>query len=440
MSPAPNPGPDPEPQPDPGEIDPPRNLGYPEIVNGDGPGWDACLALGSCALSSIQALADGPSLSPDVSADGLVVAFHSSATNLVPGDTNEATDVFLVDLAARTIEVVSRGLSGEGANGASEWPTLSADGQRIAFASRATNLVEGAPRDKTHSYVYDRKTGQTTLVSVSASGEPLDEGASSPRISADGSRVLMTTHSSNTTSHPSKQDAVVYDIENGTLLVASESYGGGAANQISNACSLSQDGSTALFRSSASNLLSGGVTSPSGVFARDFLAEATTPLVYPRGLNDACPDGPAGDGWVALASESTEIVPGTTGDFHHIYRFHLATQEVELVSVRVDGEVANDHSGDQRISGDGLSIVFSSVADNLFESDDNYAGDVFLYSALTQEVTLVSGALDGTPGENASFHPSVSHDGKAVVFASEADDIFPGDTNRVSDVVLVRLP
>src|SRR5205814_1700648 len=103
--------------------------------------------------------ADGESASPALSADGRYVAFSSSATNLVPGDTNGQSDVFVHDRQTRITERVSVDSAGNQADGESASPALSADGRYVAFSSSATNLVPGDTNGQSDVFVHDRRTG-----------------------------------------------------------------------------------------------------------------------------------------------------------------------------------------------------------------------------------------------------------------------------------------
>jgi Tol biopolymer transport system component len=129
------------------------------------------------------------SFSPSISAGGRFVAFESSATNLVPGDTNYASDVFVRDRQLGTTERVSVVTGGAQAEGGEFFgsfsPSISADGRFVAFRSSATNLVPGVTEPGT--FVRDRKTGTTELVG------PGDEGS----ISADGRFVVFRSSATN---------------------------------------------------------------------------------------------------------------------------------------------------------------------------------------------------------------------------------------------------
>ena len=146
------------------------------------------------SLSGLQA--NQPSTTPSISGDGRVVAFVSSASNLVAGDTNQTSDVFVRDLQAGQIERVSVGSGGLQADAASFSPSISSDGRYVAFTSNAKNLVASDVDAQTDIFVHDRQSHQTYRVSVSPNGP--GSGADFPSISADGRyvRVLLTIHRS----------------------------------------------------------------------------------------------------------------------------------------------------------------------------------------------------------------------------------------------------
>src|SRR5438132_49617 len=109
-----------------------------------------------------------------LSADGRFVAFHSAGTNLVAGDTNATTDVFVHDRQTGITERVSVASDGTQGNKASSYPALSADGRFVAFDSDATNLVAGDTNGATDVFVHDRQTGTTERVSVASGGATQD--------------------------------------------------------------------------------------------------------------------------------------------------------------------------------------------------------------------------------------------------------------------------
>ena len=127
---------------------------------------------------------DGPSRFPAISADGQLVAFESLADNLAgAGDNNSSRDVFVHDRTTgntRRMSVDSNGMEG---NGASAEPSISADGRLVAFSSTATNLVANDGNQCSDVFVRDRSAGTTVRVSVDAAGVEGDKPSVSPSLS-----------------------------------------------------------------------------------------------------------------------------------------------------------------------------------------------------------------------------------------------------------------
>lgn len=105
------------------------------------------------------------SLPKGISTNGEWVLFESLAANLVPGDTNNASDVFLRDVVKGATLLVSANTNGSVGNGASKNAVLSPDGRYVAFASLATDLVPGDTNRLQDIFVRDLQTGTTTLAS-----------------------------------------------------------------------------------------------------------------------------------------------------------------------------------------------------------------------------------------------------------------------------------
>jgi Tol biopolymer transport system component len=140
---------------------------------------------------------NGFSRDPALSADGRFVAFGSFATNLVPGDTNVQADVLVHDRRTGTTRRVSVGPRGIQSNGESRFPKLSADGRLVAFISQADNLVPGDTNNAEDIFVRDRRTGTTRRVSVGTGGVQGDLDSFFPALSADGRFVAFTSRATN---------------------------------------------------------------------------------------------------------------------------------------------------------------------------------------------------------------------------------------------------
>ena len=143
----------------------------------------------------------GASHSPSVSSDGELIAFTSTA-RLAPEDTNDGTDVYLRDVGRGLTTLVSRGIGGRPSDGASHSPALSANRHYVVFASGATNL---APHDRNHDndvYIYDIAGGSITLVSATSTGRAANAASLRPALSADGRYVAYQSVASNLGSGP----------------------------------------------------------------------------------------------------------------------------------------------------------------------------------------------------------------------------------------------
>ena len=152
------------------------------------------------------ALADGYSEGRvAISRDGRFVAFASRASNLVEGDTNDRKDVFVRDRQAGVTTRVSVSSAGLQGDGDSFEPAMSRDGRFVAFASNASNLVEGDTNTTTDVFVHDRATSQTTLASVGTSGARGDYHSYGPAVSDDGRFVLFVSQAASLAPSPIPQ-------------------------------------------------------------------------------------------------------------------------------------------------------------------------------------------------------------------------------------------
>ena len=139
---------------------------------------------------------NGHSQDPSISGDGRYVAFSSYATNLVPGDSN-GVQIYVHDRQTGATEQVSVDASGNAGNDDSNGPSISGDGRYVAFYSDATDLVPGDTNGRSDVFVHDRQTGTTERVSVDSSGNQGSSHSLSPSISVDGRYVAFHSKASN---------------------------------------------------------------------------------------------------------------------------------------------------------------------------------------------------------------------------------------------------
>jgi Tol biopolymer transport system component len=188
--------------------------------------------------------ANWPCTGASISADGRYVCFRSIATNLVAGDTNGTADVFVHDRVTGVTERVDVDSSGVEANLGGDSGQISEDGNTVVFASSATNLVAGDTNFRVDIFVHDRTTGVTERMSVSTSGAEANLDCSYPTISGDGQIVAFVSQSTNfvagTTSAAS--DVFVHDRAAGTTILASHDASGVEGNQSSIVPAASRNG------------------------------------------------------------------------------------------------------------------------------------------------------------------------------------------------------
>jgi Tol biopolymer transport system component len=223
------------------------------------------------SVSSSGQQGTGTSRNPSISADGRIVAFQSLASNLVPNDTNSAADVFVHDRMTSTTTLVSVDSAGGQGNSTSATPSVSADGSLIAFASGASNLVAGDTNGETDVFVHDRTSGSTTRESLGSGGLEGDSYSDSPSISGDGNIVSFTSHATNlvpgdVNGHP---DILVRDRSAGTTVLASTDAFGAPGNLPSYESSVSAEGGQVAFMSDATNLVPGDTNGYRDVFVRE---------------------------------------------------------------------------------------------------------------------------------------------------------------------------
>jgi Tol biopolymer transport system component len=204
---------------------------------------------------------------------GRTVAFLSNANDLVADDDNDAFDVFLRDLNAGTTTLVSVGRDGIGGGRSDSWgPMVSPNGRYVVFSSAARNLVAGDRNQASDVFLRDLRQGTTTLVSCSRNGKRTANGPSvALGVSANGRYVLFTSQADNAAAGDRNDaaDLFVRDLRDAVTKIVSVNANGRTANGPSSAGSLSADGRFVLFASKATNLLAPAASGVGDVFRRD---------------------------------------------------------------------------------------------------------------------------------------------------------------------------
>ncbi|NND98774.1 MAG: hypothetical protein HKN47_15750, partial [Pirellulaceae bacterium] len=336
-----------------------------------------------------------------ISADGRFISFVSDASNLVPGDTNDDTDVFVFDRQTRTVQRVSVNDSGVEADNDSDESIMSADGRFVAFHSSATNLVPGDTNGTDDVFVFDRQTNTIERVSVASDGTQANDFSGEPAISADGRFVAFESQATNLVpgDTDSFDDVFVFDRQTDTIRRISENAAGTVGNQNSFEPSISADGRFVTFSAFASNLVPGDTNGQTDVFVFDM----QTGLLDLVSVDDAGVQGNASsssddaaisaDGrYVAFASSATNLVPGDTNDALDVFVFDLQTRLIKRISVDATGAQGDGTSGNPKISDDGRFVSFGSRATNLVPGDTNDSYEIFVTAVNQLQSEVVLGA------------------------------------------------
>ena len=303
--------------------------------------------------------------------------------------------------------------------------------------------------------------GQTTLVSVGTGGVKANNESflgfpKHSAISANGRFVAFQSAADNLVAGDTNKDndLFVHDrLTNQTIRVNVASNGDQTPLNTSTICSgcirfaLSADGRFVAFDSKANNLVAGDTNSMFDIFVHDRLTKQTTRVnVNSKGEQAAAqlygsfsPAISADGRYVAFQSDADNLVAGDTNSTFDIFVHDRQTKQTTRVNVNSNGRQAVLGSSDApSISADGRYVVFDSFADNLVAGDTNFGYDVFVHDRQTKQTTLVNVNSKGEQAfDTMSFAvPSakISADGRFVVFHSFAENLVPDDTNFAIDV------
>lgn len=398
----------------------------------------------------------------DLSADGRYIVFASKASNLVPGDTNGLPDVFWRDMVSRTTRLVSVSLAGTSGNSGSSRPSISADGKVVAFQSLATDMVAGDPVDAIIDvYVWNADTGVVSLVSRSSGpgGAKGDGHSQNPQISGNGNFVVFQSDAINLDGGPGLgDDDTITDIYRRELFgaftttIVSRASGVGGAKGIgtSQKPTVSDDGRYVAFESVSNNLVDvvsqGGAdtNSASDVFVRDLVSLSTERVSLTSGdLEGSGPGGSAENGFisgdgsaVAFRSSFSNLVPQDSSSDSDIFVRDRVAGTTEISTVHTSGAQAGQNCNFPTISGDGRYVVWQSLSSSLVNGDSNAKSDTFMHDRVLATTLRVSVTTYGGEMNGESLKAVVSADGRYVMFWCDATNAADDDTNGSADIYL----
>ena len=382
--------------------------------------------------------ANSYSHTPVLSADGRYVAFESEATNLVAGDTNGFSDVFVHDRVTGVTERVSLGASGVQGNAESFGASISADGRYVLFDSAASNLIPFDTNNTVDVFVRDRQTATTIRVSVGTwltpAGVQGNNAAKEGVISGNGRYVAFTSYASNMVTDDTNGvgDVFLRDLQTGqTVRVSVSSAGAQTTTGHSTAPVISSDGQTVTFESLSTNLVGGDTNGKADIFVRDVAAGKTTRVsVGPGGVQGNAPSTAAsisGDGrFVVFESAATTFdAQSRVGVFIHDRQSGVTSP---LSVVATPGVMKTP-----KISGDGRFVCVE-------ESPGSLVSKTLVINRKTRMAARADVTLDGGEPENPSVQCVLNDDGTIAGVVSAANNLVANDTNKQYDVFVRTMP
>ncbi|MCW5250432.1 TolB family protein [Streptomyces sp. SHP 1-2] len=363
---------------------------------------------------------DGDSYANGLSGNGRYALFSSDAANLVPGDTNGATDLFVRDLRTGRVERVDVGTDGrQSATGVAEG-AISGDGRYVAFVAANDGLVTGEADGGSDVYVRDLATHRTRRVTRPAPGAPADhEGSMGPLvISRDGRYIAFQSKRQDldpgrTRTYP-VLNIFVADRATGVSRVVSIGADGSPSNGPSVEPGISADGRKVTFTSRATNLLP---DDGSG-----------TPGEDPGGTGGAEADGHDGaeaDGKGGAEADAPGVLKPRA---YPLYLYDLDSGRTSGASVNPDGKLTGVAPASSSVAPDGRHVVFIGwEIDRRAVTTHRYVA--YLRDLRTGRTTEVGRGLGGADGTGEDTSAVMSADGRWVYFTSDSDNLVPGDTD-----------
>jgi hypothetical protein len=405
------------------------------------------------SVTSGEAQANGPTpatsvpdtTSPALSLDGLSVAFSSDASNLVSGDTNRVSDVFLRNLVKGTTKRVSLTASGAQPNGASYSPAMNVYGTKLAFVSEASNIVSGDTNGVADVFLRDLVTGSVKRISVSSSGAQANGPSNSPFVSLFGEWITFQSAATNLSSGDTNglADAFLRDTKTSktsrlTAPPLSQESPATAATQWTEQAQISYDGHFVSYVRVGTRNIPWNLP----------VDEAAGGLPgIPAQPNDLAPDAPD----VPSAPVTTHALDVEAVRTHHvpsaldIYILDRQTHDVSRLPVPAQNlRIMNDHPA---LSADGRVIAFEQW--RVLDKDDAIVRDptdykkIVTYDRVVKAFGLASVPTFGggiIPPDGDSTDPSISAGGSIVSFISAATNLVTADTNGLPDVFVRDAP
>lgn len=328
-------------------------------------------------------------MNPTISADGRYVAFQSSDNYLTSQPLITKFDQILVrDTVTGTTVLATTAVDGGPADSLSEFADISADGSVVVFDSLAGNLIEGETGGHEHVYRRDLATATTSLVSRTATGEFPNGGSYHPSTSADGNVIAFATAATDIVEQTQPSMYVVsYDVARDSSTAIATAWNGGPADDASQYAAVGDDGTTIAYESAATDVVPDDTNESTDVFVYDVATRATTlaSISFTGGPSDNSSFFPAldaGGGLVAFESWADNLVPDDeNGASNDVFVRDRATGVTTMIIRTPDGEPTEVGGYFASIAGNGSVVSYESYSDELVPGTRGWIGRVCTHTA-----------------------------------------------------------
>ena len=379
-----------------------------------------------------------------ISSKGRFIAFESDADNLVPTDFNDQSDVFRADLQTGQTLRVSESLTGEGGLARSTSPSMSRDGNRVAFHSRSDNIIMNETEFRDHIYLRDYDANTLSRITV-VPGETTEanRGSESPVISGNGRFILFESVATNLLPNDTNgvRDLYSYDIDSSVFSLVIQTVSSEISNGDSSNCHISFDGRFIVFSTYATNLVANDNNVFEDVVFLD--REQNQFELISKAFDGGSGNGPSfasgvsDDGrYVLYSSYASNIVEVDTNGMLDLFLYDRASDVTIPVNIESPDRTGARGSGSGSISSDGSVIAFSAIAESL---DSNYSSEllnVILYTIKTGEMSVLSSTNQGKQADNNSFGGIFNADSRYVGFLTDATDLVGETDIELSQLML----
>jgi Tol biopolymer transport system component len=283
--------------------------------------------------------------------------------------------------------------------------------------------------------------GTIEVVSVDSAGQFGNNESIHPAINADGRYVAFQSRAGNLVpgNTNDKANIFVHDRKTGKTEIVSKNSAGTLGDNDSDHPSLSADGRYVAFDSFAGNLAPGDNNGKADVYVHERKTGKTTIISKDSagvfGNDHSLNPAISADGrFVAFQSAAGNLMPGDTNGILNIFVHDRKTGKTTIISKDSAGKPGNQHSFSPAVSADGRYVAFHSLADNLVLGVANGKLNIFVHDTKTGETTGISKDGAGAFGNGNSNNPVISADGRYVAFDSYAGNLAPGDTDGKANV------